>query len=209
MRAHLLLFVFALAPLAAVAQSGGAEPPARDGSTHAGAASVSAPSLSASSATSAGWKLPALQFAAGAGAALVSAPATLWLSTALGTLSSNLVLAALPSFLLFIAIPPVAVTLAASLVGNWRAPGSSRFSPAVWATVGAQVLILAASIGLGASSRNFDHAALITLAELVILPAAATGTMRLTRPSPTPFPVESRLPPESRVLSLPVVSLAF
>ncbi len=159
----------------------------------------------ASSRADLGLKLPALQFAAGAGAALVTTPLSLWAATALGTLSSNLVLAALPSVVLFAALPPVAVTLAAALVGNHLSPGSSRIGPAMWVTVGAQVVILTASILFGASSRNFGDAALISLADVLLLPAVATGTMALTRPSAIP----NLLPPEQRTLSLPVVSLAF
>ena len=169
---------------------------------------VEAPSVATSAASSRadlGLKLPALQFAAGVGAALVTTPLSLWAATALGTVSSNLVLAALPSVVLFAALPAVAVTLAAALVGNHLSPGSSRIGPAMWVTVGAQVVILTASILFGASSRNLGDAALISLADVLLLPAVATGTMALTRPSAIP----NLLPPEQRTLSLPVVSLAF
>lgn len=151
----------------------------------------------------------ALQLGAGAAAAAVSVPLSLMMGTWIGTLSSNLILAALPSLVIAAAVPPLAVTWAVWLAGNWGAPSTFRFQPAVWATVLVHVVALVAAGYLGVSARDLSSLALFTLAEGVLLPSASTATMRLTRPRPAPPPLgepRAALPPAAVV---PVVSLAF
>ncbi|MBX5483344.1 MAG: hypothetical protein IRZ16_16105 [Myxococcaceae bacterium] len=131
--------------------------------------------------------------AAGAGAAVLAAPASLAMGIWLGSLSNNLTLAALPAVVAFVAIPPVAVVLAEWAVANLFAPGVVRVSPVVWATVGAQVLVLAAAILLGAHGANFGDAALLTLVEAIVLPGTSWWVMRATAPSPPPLPPTTAL----------------
>ncbi len=128
----------------------------------------------------------AIELGAGAGAAVIAVPATLWLASWVGTLSPNLVLAALPSFLLLAAIPPLAVTWAV-----WFASGAStarpgRFSPAIWATAVAHVLLVVGATLLGVAAQELGDAALFTLAEAIALPAVAVGTMHLSAPRRAP-----------------------
>lgn len=126
----------------------------------------------------------AIEFGAGAGAAAIAVPVTLLAASWVGTLSSSLVLAALPSFLLLAAIPPLAVTWAVWFASRAFTAHPGRFSPAIWATVGAHVLLVVGATLLGASAHELGDAALFTLAEAVALPAVAAGTLHLFAPRP-------------------------
>lgn len=160
----------------------------------------------------------ALELAAGAGAAVVAVPATLALSAGVGSLSSNLVLAAAPALVLLLALPPLAVTGVQWLVGNALHPGSVRFQPAVWAALGVHVLVLAGAVVLGATVNDWRDGALLSLVETLLLPTAVTLTMRATAPvSP---PTLSRVPERpravveagaiaSRALVVPVLRYTF
>jgi uncharacterized membrane protein len=140
----------------------------------------------------------ALELATGAGAAVVAVPATLALSAWVGSLSSNLVLAAAPAMVLLLALPPLAVTGVQWLVGNALHPGSVRFQPAVWVALGVHVLVLASAVVLGATVNDWRDGALISLAETLLLPTAVTLTMRAT--APVPPPTLSRVPERPRAL---------
>lgn len=138
-------------------------------------------------ATTAGAPAPflpgaAIEFGAGAAAALVSVPLTLLAGAWVGSLSANLLLAALPGVLLLAAIPPLAVTAAVSLASSWWGGRAGRFSPAIWTTLAAHVLMVAGGVLLGVSAHDVGSAALFTLAEALVLPAVAVGTMRLSSP---------------------------
>lgn len=140
----------------------------------------------------------ALELATGAGAAVVAVPATLALSAWVGSLSSNLVLAAAPAMVLLLALPPLAVAGAQWLVGNALHAGSARFQPAVWVALGAHVLAVTGAVLLGATVDRLGDAALFTLVEAVVLPTAVTLTMRAT--APVPPPTLSRVPERPRSL---------
>ena len=124
-------------------------------------------------------------FGAGVGAAAIMVPGTLALGTWMGGLTSNLYAAALPPVLLFLALPPLAVTFAEWLMG--RLYGESfRWGPALAVGVGTQLLLTASAFLFGVSTNNPGNAALFTLAEMILLPAAVTLTMHYSRPSGTP-----------------------
>jgi hypothetical protein len=131
-------------------------------------------------------KWTALELGTGAGAAVVVVPATLALSAWVGSLSSDLVLAAAPAMVLLLALPPLAVTGAQWLVGNALQPGSVRFQPAVWVALGVHVLAVTGAVLLGATVDDLGDAALFTLVEALVLPTAVTLTMRATAPVPPP-----------------------
>ncbi|XXF77992.1 hypothetical protein P2318_33840 [Myxococcaceae bacterium GXIMD 01537] len=137
----------------------------------------------------------ALEFAVGAGAAVVAVPVAMLAGAGLGSLSSNLVLAAAPALLLFAALPPLAVAGLESWFGNRLAPGRGSFRPAVWVALAVHVLATGAAIALGASARNWRDVALLTLGEAIALPAAVTLTMYLSRPSAAPPPPPPSLTP--------------
>ncbi|HEX8436338.1 hypothetical protein [Archangium sp.] len=159
----------------------------------------------------------ALELATGAGAAVVAVPATLALSAWVGSLSSNLVLAAAPAMVLLLALPPLAVTGAQWLVGNALRPGSVRFQPAVWVALGVHVLAVTGAVLLGATVDRLGDAALFTLVEALVLPTAVTLTMRATAPVPPPTLTRVPEPPRtvaeapltSRALVVPVLRYTF
>ncbi|AKI98491.1 hypothetical protein ATI61_122110 [Archangium gephyra] len=143
-------------------------------------------------------KWTALELGTGAGAAVVAVPATLALSAWVGSLSSDLVLAAAPAMVLLLVVPPLAVTGAQWLVGNALQPGSVRFQPAVWVALGVHVLAVTGAVLLGATVDDLGDAALFTLVEALVLPTAVTLTMRAT--APVPPPTLSRVPERPRSL---------
>jgi hypothetical protein len=121
------------------------------------------------------------QVGAGAGAALLASPASLYLGSLMGTLSSNLVLAALPSVLSFVLLPPLAVVFAEWMVLRQLAPSSARFSPAIWVTTGAQLLVFLGAVMLGVDAQSFADVAVLSLVEAIVLPSAATLMMWPTK----------------------------
>ena len=129
------------------------------------------------------------EFLAGAAAAAVTVPVTVALGTWLGSLSNNLVGAALPSLLLLLALPPLVVTGVAYWAGNAASPGSARFGPAAGAAIGLQVLTLIATVAIGASSRDLGAVAAFTGAEMLLLPGVVAGVMHATRPKEVNAPV--------------------
>lgn len=124
----------------------------------------------------------AIELGAGAAAALVSVPLTLLAGAWVGSLSANLLLAAIPSVILLAALPPLAVTAAVYFASAWWGGRPGRFSPAIWTTLAAHVLLVAGGVFLGASAQDLPSAALFTVAEALVLPAVAVGTMRLGSP---------------------------
>lgn len=140
----------------------------------------------------------ALEMATGAGTAVVAVPATLALSAWVGSLSSDLALAAAPAMVLLLALPPLAVAGTQWLVGNQLHPGSARFQPAVWVALGVHVLAVTGAVLLGATVDDLGDAALFTLVEALVLPTAVTLTMRVT--APVPPPTLTRVPERPRTL---------
>ena len=117
------------------------------------------------------------QLAAGFGAAVVSVPLALLLASALGSVPSDIILAAVPSLLLFLAIPPLAVVTAEWFVGRSN-PDLSHPRPAIWWALGTHVLVTTVAALLGMWSRNYTRAAIFTLAEAIALPAVTTWSMQ-------------------------------
>ncbi len=151
-------------------------------------------------------KWMALELATGMGAAVVAVPTTLALSAWVGTLSSNLVLAAAPAMLLLVALPPLAVAGAEWLVGNLRQPGRVRLQPAVWVALGVHVLAVTGAVLLGATVNDLGDAVLFSLVEAVVLPTAVTLTMRATAPAPPRSVVEATA---ARALVVPLLRYTF
>jgi hypothetical protein len=151
----------------------------------------------------------AWELAAGAGAAVVAVPATLALSAWVGSLSSDLLLSAGPALVLLVALPPLAVVGVERWVGEALVPGSARLQPAVWAALGVHVLAVVGAVLLGTSVRDLGDAALFTLVEALVLPAAVTLTMRGVAPSGAFTPVAQRRPEPPRTLREATASRAL
>jgi hypothetical protein len=135
----------------------------------------------------------------GVAAAAISVPVTLALSTWLGSLSSNLIVAALPSLILLVALPPLAVTGAV----YWLASSfdNARFQPAIWAALGVQVATVVVAALAGASSGNAAGYVALTGTGMILMPTAAILTMRLTRPDAALAHVGSLTVPDNTLFS--------
>lgn len=158
----------------------------------------------------------ALEWAVGAGAAVVVVPATLALSTWVGSLSSNLVVAAAPALVLLVALPPLAVAGAEVLLGRALGLGTPRLQPAVWVALGVHVLAVVGAVLLGASTHDLGDAALFTLVEALLLPTAVTLTLHVTAPVPPDMALRAPERPRplvdamaSRTLVVPLLRHTF
>lgn len=124
-------------------------------------------------------KPAAFVFLAGAGAAMVSVPVSLVLGTAIGSLSSSLAGALVPSLILLAAIPPIAITVAAYLVAQHFFPDAARFSPAIFVAIGLQLIGVLSAVFAGVSSVNPASVVAFTAVEAVVIPAGVALTMGL------------------------------
>lgn len=156
------------------------------------------------------------ELAAGAGTAAVVVPVALLAGAGVGSLSSNLVLAAAPALLLFAALPPLAVAGVEAWLGNRLSSGRGRLRPALWVALAVHALATGTAIALGASAYDWRDVALLTLGEAVALPVAVTLTMHLSRPSAPPAPPPSLATPHPardaerpRALTVPLLAVAF
>lgn len=121
----------------------------------------------------------AAQFGIGAGAAVVSVPLSLYLGQWLGSLSNNLIGAAVPTLLVIGLLPPALVTLATWIAGNWNQSGTYRWWPAFIATTLINAGMLVAAGYLGVSVGVLAKVIVYTLIQAVVLPGTATAVMRV------------------------------
>lgn len=160
------------------------------------------------------------QLLIGAGTALLAVPAGLLVGTLTAELSPNIIVAALPTVLFFLAFPPLAVAVAEWWISR-DAGAVFGLSPGVWFAVGAHVLATVGAVLLGVTTRGFVGAAAFTLVEAVLLPATVTlglqGFRRSKAPAAAPgaaqpvdFTGAVAAPPAPSLLALvPVVSGSF
>lgn len=148
-----------------------------------------------------------LQAGVGVAAAAVTAPVSVWLGQWVGSWTGN-DLGALPALLLAVAVPPLAVTLSGWLIGNWGGPERFHLMPAVWVTAGVSLATFVVAGFLGLNANEPGRLAAYTVADALLLPAAAVTTFQLTAaPAPVSLaPGEPKLP---RIASAPVVRLHF
>jgi hypothetical protein len=155
------------------------------------------------------------EFGAGVGAATIMVPGSLALGTWLGSLSSNLYAATLPSMLLFLTLPPLAVTFSEWLMGR-QLGDSLRWGPALGVGIGVQLLLTMSAFLFGVSTNDLGAAALFSLAEILVLPAAITLTMHFSRPTASPAVTPMPITPVATTTSdrfngvvVPLASAAF
>jgi hypothetical protein len=150
-------------------------------------------------------RLLASDYGVGAAATVVAVPVSMALAAWAGSLSSDLLWAALPAAAIFIALPAVLVTLIEVIISNREVPGSGRWRPALWLGLGAQTVLLAIGVLAHVWVGDVVAAALFTLLEAVVLPAAVTGGFWLKwRVEPPP-----RLALDSAVVPAARLSFAF
>ena len=133
-------------------------------------APLAEPQLAAEVSKPVGWDV---QYSAGSLAALVAVPASLYLGQFFGTLSIDLIWAAIPTLLSIGLIPPIAVTAATVIVGNWNDPGRYRWWPALLVTTVINGASLAIGAPLGLSAGVFGRVLVYTLVQAVLQPGAA------------------------------------
>jgi CubicO group peptidase (beta-lactamase class C family) len=108
-------------------------------------------------------------------AAIGIVPLSLLAGSWVGTLSSNVVLAALPALLIVLVLPPVGVVGAQAWLGRRLDPAARmRWGRTVGLAIGVQVLVVVGAVWAGASARRLGDAALLTLVEAVVLAAVVT-----------------------------------
>jgi hypothetical protein len=149
------------------------------------------------------------QFAAGSAAAVVSVPLSLGLAAWVGSWSNNLYAAALPALFIFGLIPPIAVTLACWIAGNWNTPGAYRW----WPSLIANILINGASLFIGAmlglSFFEAPRVILYTVVQAILQPAASTALMRAWPKSPPPQVITVRDPVSPSIFFAPTSVVTF
>ncbi len=170
-------------------------------------------------------RLAATEYLVGLGAAAVTVPLSLALGTYLGSLSNNLVGAALPSLLIFTLVPSFVVTGAEVVAGNMLIPGVASMHPAIWPALATSIASIAAGAVSGVSVRNALSFSLFSLAVSAVLPAGVTLVLHATRPrwvldarrrvarrtneSPSMRPLASRVDPDARRLEDPYAAQSF
>lgn len=150
------------------------------------------------------------QLVCAGGSALVAMPVAMLAGSLVGTLSNDLVLAAVPALLVYLLVPPAAAAFAARTVGQ----GSAVMDPGFWKPFGVgvavHVAITAAAVLLfGTSSRGYVGAALLSIVDAAALAPSVTFTMNAGADPKAATPVTAT-PPEARALvSMPIVAGSF
>jgi hypothetical protein len=149
------------------------------------------------------------QFGAGAVAAVIFVPVSFKLAEVLGNLSNNLVGAAIPTLLCIGLIPPIAITLAEWLVGNWNTPGRYRFWPSFFANLVVNGVSLAVAANWGLSIGVFERVVLYTIVQAVIEPAGTTLLMRAWPKEEAPKVLASSDPNSPSTFFVPATTWSF
>ncbi|MDF1563240.1 MAG: hypothetical protein P1V51_09360 [Deltaproteobacteria bacterium] len=165
-------------PPAAAPEAATEEPPAPEAAT-----AVAAPAPEAPAAASARVKRPwAHELVAGLIAGSLSLPTTAIISGAIGRGPGNLLAAALPAALLYLALPPLAVTFASYGVGLFFSDREIGWSPAFWLALGVQVLGFALTALSGFNTQRANDLVAITAVHTLALGAVVTLTLPWGKP---------------------------
>lgn len=114
-------------------------------------------------------------FAVGAATTVVAVPLALELGMWVGTRSGNTLLAALPALLVVVLLPPLAVVAAENGWARRLKKKRPRTGVAVAASLGVQLLTVAAAIFAGVSAPRYGDAVLLTMVEALLLPLVVTS----------------------------------
>jgi len=114
-------------------------------------------------------------FAVGAATTVVAVPLALELGMWVGTRSANTVQAVVPALLVVVLLPPLAVVLAENAWARRLKKKRPRAGLAVAASLGAQLLTVAAAIFAGVSAPRYGDAVLLTMVEALLLPLVVTS----------------------------------
>ena len=139
-----------------------------------------------------------VQAGAGAGAALVSVPAALYLGAWLGSLSNSIIWSIVPSFLVMALVPSLVVAWMVTRIGDLFSPGTFRFWPTFGITLAVNILALVVGGVAGLSVGVFARVLVFTVAEAIVLPAAATGASQLFKRKSEPSGAQAWLSRDPR-----------
>ncbi len=146
-------------------------------------------------------------FAKTSAVGMASSTAGVLIGAGLGSLSSNLIFAALPVLLANLFLPPVLTVLAAMLMGNWDAPGRFGFwLPVLGAFAVNAVAYVLASLVLVVPWTNPVALLLYTLVDGLLMSGATVGVMALTEKKPTSV-VKSFVPGITDTTFVPLVKV--
>ena len=151
-----------------------------------------------------------IQMLCAIGSGVVGVPVAMLLGTLLGMSSSNLILAALPAVLLYLALPPAAASLAAWMVGDRSQTVEVGWKGAFFASLGVHLLVTTVAVLLGASSRGPLGVVLISVVDGALIGASSVFVMdalATARPA-APKPVDA-VAPVSMNPSLNLVAFNF
>jgi hypothetical protein len=118
------------------------------------------------------------QFAAGAVTGLVFTPMSIYLANLLGNLSIDTPTVAVLALLPMGLIPPLAITTATWIAGNWKTPGRYKWWPSFLANLVINCVSMAVGASLGLSIGAFSRVLVYSIAQAVLQPSAATALMR-------------------------------
>jgi hypothetical protein len=149
------------------------------------------------------------QFGAGAVAAVIFVPGSLYLGSWLGNLSNNLIGAAIPTLLCIGLIPPLAITIAEWLAGNWNTPGRYRFWPSFLVNLVVNGVSLAVAANWGLSIAVVERVVLYTIVQAVVQPAGTTLLMRAWPKEEAPKVIASTDPNSPSTFFVPASTWSF
>lgn len=124
--------------------------------------------------TELGFKDTLKLYGAGVTTAVIAVPASLLLGMALGGISNNLYVAAVPAVFSWLLIPPIAITLVEYLYGRNLVHGSTRLFPSMLAGIAVNLVLVIGSIILGVDARDLLHVVALTGISAAAIPAAVT-----------------------------------
>lgn len=125
-------------------------------------------------------------FAVGAATTVVAVPLALELGMWVGTRSASTLRAVVPALLVVVLLPPLAVVVAEHLWARRLKKKRVRTGLAVAASLGTQLLTVAAAIGAGVSAPRYGDAVLLTMVEALVLPLVVTSLAYPIEAPPTP-----------------------
>jgi uncharacterized membrane protein YfcA len=117
------------------------------------------------------------EYLAGVGASAITVPAMMAVGTAIGRSTNDLATALIPSLILQLAVPPVAVTLSEWSVGRFGLKDGSRFHPAIWVALSVNLIFVVVGSAAGVWTGDASSYAAFTVAESVLMPMAVTAVM--------------------------------
>ncbi len=149
------------------------------------------------------------QFLIGAAAAVIFVPVSLYLGQTLGSLSNNLIGAAIPTLLCIGLIPPIAITVSMWLTGRREGGNRYRFWPSFFVNLLVNGVSLAIAAQFGLSVGVLPRVVLYTIVQAIIQPAGTTMLMREFPLGQEPRVVATHDPISPTVFVTPTTSWSF